>query len=1129
MLDVAHKATAKPAYGTPISLPLDSLSAGQNHIVAIPDTPGQNAGARSNQNLMAKRGAVIERAKSESPELTVSVNDYPSSQSPRNTVPTNTATLESSQLSSTTISAPVEASHSNPVISVAKHPLRDRYSAFSCASESRLAPADGFHVLRSAERLPMDPVDPIETDEGPSQEIPALQVNQQCNPAQSPSLIHKIVDPARRHDDIALSKGWRNAHPQANSTPGSSSAQVDRSNVEPQVPKQVRTSPLLGISSQPLSNNIVHKLSERPPIITAHDISDSLSLPHSPERGICDQTEGVRINSQTSRTRHRGADEPSVTSKKNQEEIGGDSMKECRDQSAREVDGSKRAGRDSDKALLHDGGAKAAHGHELNTAGECDPELEQKLSEDHNVLSSVGHPAESHGSLDTSRQNLSFDQDPLTDPQPNDEQLQAQQRREVIENGSQKKYLDANPKLSIVANAPPASSETRQETVPFDGMNIDMPKRLNTTKSSIIRNDKPSQRLPKELLNAANRSSEDQPELVNDAKAEIKLKAEDRARREADAVANFLARAEKLKRKPSSEDNRQMKSNPEKLVHSSRTGRQRSLSSGMRNEYPGKRRSMTPLYPSSSALKPRVGASKASESSKRRSVSFNDDPLPPPGALKTPTSTLKRPRNGIFRREIHAEPSSSELFRLDRSGQTSIASTTPAITDIRKICEDSKSRPGEFSRSTTTLTTPSIDRQLKPKIQTKLNVIRDRKLKGRAGKQSSSRQPAKTIAAPSEKKEVVPATGSPPKITSKGAEAGPSGMGSTRSVSKSATSVPSVKRNHSQQTSHQSFGSNAHGKPSVNEEGVMKNEIAARTQAQKKSRSRSPACYLSRDTSKSSELCSPTVSRNDIESRSSHNVSESSEYESNSEGTDLEDEARSNSDSAASYAPTVQKQSESRTRQNGGDETLRPESSPKALRAVTKRTPVSDSKPESLLTSRAEDEKQIARELDQQLRRERAEAEQGSGSSLLKVYRQVPGNNSSMANQAANNKLKGSRFPTLTKLKGEALNAESTNITSPKPPAVTDPGLKLMPNILHGDDESSSSSSESDEEDSSSEQKPINLNGEAAALASQGNPKSRFGPVKGWRSILKRTFTLSIPGSLRLVLIDQPVSKSVKS
>ena len=146
---------------------------------------------------------------------------------------------------------------------------------------------------------------------------------------------------------------------------------------------------------------------------------------------------------------------------------------------------------------------------------------------------------------------------------------------------------------------------------------------------------------------------------------------------------------------------------------------------GTREDTGPKRRSMTPLFLSSYSIKPVRSALRGSESLSHRSVSFNDDAIAINSAVSKPAKTAPSQGNSNLSRDIQP-PAKAAQPRASKS--QSSPSTRVARKRESDKAGDSQGQKPAVSR----LATPSRDSASIPKIQTKLNVTRDVKLKGRA-------------------------------------------------------------------------------------------------------------------------------------------------------------------------------------------------------------------------------------------------------------------------------------------------------------------------------------------------------------------------------------------------------------
>ena len=510
----------------------------------------------------------------------------------------------------------------------------------------------------------------------------------------------------------------------------------------------------------------------------------------------------------------------------------------------------------------------------------------------------------------------------------------------------------------------------------------------------------------------------------------------------------------------------------------------RSSSPSNRHEPFSKRRSMTPMFPASSAAKPIKSALRTSESANRRSVSFNDEAIIAPDALTSVTSkTSKLAKN--------SEASQSRV--VNKATKTTSSSSNVKTAPARSK-ESPEGRKGDSLNDTQPLRTgtrksetPSKDTESKPKVQTKLNVTRDVKLKGRALDPPVPRKAATTMI----KEEVVISSESERSDSTyysdeedraRNPKAGPSTRRSLRSSMKSgAEPEPS---NMELPTKSQSLkkGSDT----MKNNGGEVPASPQSRHPSQERSRamskSRSPAQYMSGAASVSSRSGSEAESRTASEGDSTSRSESDSGSESNtaSEGHTAEREqspkaARNSKGTISQGEPKATKET-SPAQQSSSDE----EEGDSASSSPSK-------------SSSEEEEEDLA---GQQLHRE-------SHQSLERTPSKDAEPSLPTTTKSAPSTTPNTRFPTLSTLREQGRNMDPAKNAAHDSRA---PAHKpVQRTTSNSDNNASSSSSDDDDEDSSSSSNSDSETG--TRKTQQPNPKPKSSSVlKGLRGVIKCTY-----------------------
>ena len=489
-----------------------------------------------------------------------------------------------------------------------------------------------------------------------------------------------------------------------------------------------------------------------------------------------------------------------------------------------------------------------------------------------------------------------------------------------------------------------------------------------------------------------------------------------------------------------------------------------SSSPSNHRELSSKRRSMTPLFPASSAIKPMKSALRTSESTNRRSVSFNDEAIIAPDALASVpskasklTKTSHPSRSSVGNRTVKVASSSNGVKAdpsppgesLGRHGNESLNGTQNPRTGSRKY------------------ETPSKDIESKPKVQTKLNVKRDVKLKGRAMDPPLPRKattPTKSveIIISSESERSASTYYSDEEDRARGPKAGPSSRKNLRSSMKSGElNGHSNKTLPSKSQSPEKSNGNVqkHKEASI----VPQPKHLAQEPPRAMSKSRSPAQYMSRPGSNSSDPGSEASSRTASEENSASQSDSHSESE-----PDSESDTASGQREQSLQKPRSAKETKSSEHHNNHEDTHSSSSSA---------TSSSDSDTEEEEDLAAQ---QLHRESHQSIDRHTP-----TTTSSSKPKKEEP----SLPTKPPPTNKNNTRFPSLSTLRQQGRPpTQSKTVPDPRPPS----------------DQPSASESDSDDESEDSS------NDSAESGKAEHKPLSggRNGVRRGLKSVLKRMFLL---------------------
>ena len=547
-----------------------------------------------------------------------------------------------------------------------------------------------------------------------------------------------------------------------------------------------------------------------------------------------------------------------------------------------------------------------------------------------------------------------------------------------------------------------------------------------------------------------------------------------------------------------------------KLRESSEAESGTSSTPSNRNDAALKRRSMTPLFPSSTTVKPVKSALRTSEISNRRSVSFNDDPV----ALNSPTLIVEKSVKPL--EKTNARGSAQGAAKTDSSQRTEPLSSPS--DRAAKRCESDVLADYKFRRpSSSSSTTLLRDAESKPKVQTKLNLTRDVKLKGRVIDPSLPPKPV----TPARNEEIVISSDSEQSESTfysdeedriKPAKAGPSSKKKLSSSMKSGEATATKRTTTTARTS-----SSVPESIDIRKDRIRSPIIASSVKAGSKtilremSKSRSPAQYMSRASPASSQSRSGTGSRTASESESGS--------ESGSEDGS-ESESGSNDDAQASprLASGVRSTSEGhviRTERNGNQNV---ESKDLTVRESSKRSQSKLASSESSNASeergRDEGEEDLAHQMEQQLQRECRQSMEPSRSRMQPALPLAkPVTQKAAPTQSPAAEPPKTRFPSLSGLRNSAPKDSAAIATAPRPDHTTTSNNDrrgAAQSSGNGIVHSSISSSESDDESSSSEDSDVDDTAPQQRQDGDGrNAKQPSSTKKSINRILKRTLLSS--------------------
>ena len=276
-----------------------------------------------------------------------------------------------------------------------------------------------------------------------------------------------------------------------------------------------------------------------------------------------------------------------------------------------------------------------------------------------------------------------------------------------------------------------------------------------------------------------------------------------------------------------------------------------------------------------------------------RSTSSNDSTVTSRLSAQTPLRSALRQNSSVPRRSISWVDQPSDPTNLNSSPIVAVTEKLNGATSRRslsKVAEDTKSPTSSISRSsdTTSMNTQILAKDLsteftpKEKVQTKLNIKRDKKLKGREVDPPKLLEPApqEEVIIPSDSEKSVSTFYSDDEDRPRNAKAGPSSK--KKPAAAKAEAETSTKLSPTSDTpTNKIWESSSQDAQTPSRKAVLKIVVEAPTRS--KSLSRSPARYMSGANVVSSESASESGSDSDSGSDSG---SESGTESGSSSGSD---------------------------------------------------------------------------------------------------------------------------------------------------------------------------------------------------------------------------------------------------
>lgn len=570
------------------------------------------------------------------------------------------------------------------------------------------------------------------------------------------------------------------------------------------------------------------------------------------------------------------------------------------------------------------------------------------------------------------------------------------------------------------------------------------------------------------------------------------------AAREAEAIAQAQRSVKVPSKKPATQKTGQTIAEPgltsetgRNLQDPSEVSRRTSTTPNNRQDAVPKRRSMTPLFPSTT-MKPVKSALRSSEISVRRSVSFNDQAV----ALNSPPLKTVQAVRPLRDSDMSA---SARAAAKKGSAQQLEPHSSPSDRASKKRESDISARPKLRGPSSSKSATPLTDASSKSKVQTKLNVTRDVKLKGR--EIDAPRPPNPVTLA--ENEEIIISSDSERSASTfysdeedrtRPAKAGPS---SKKKLSSSMNLDGGITPSRAT-TSRSNSGSTiniVHKEENVSPITAISTKAASDRDPREMSTTRSPAQYISRASSAHSQsgssIESRTVSEDGFESEiESQNGSESDS------GSDDDTQASNELPSAPRDKPGSDRNSIQPSHSKDSD-IQQPGKSPQS-RAASAEGSVTSSESGS-----EEEDEDLANQMEQQLQRDcrqTTEPPQSRKQPALPLAK--PAARKAAPAQPAAGGPSQTRFPSLSGLRSRAPKNTANTAAARGPASIaisngTKQGATQSSQIrsqtsMSESDESSSSSDDSDEITTASQQ--------------HQDAKRPSSTMKGIGRIIRRTF-----------------------
>ncbi len=571
------------------------------------------------------------------------------------------------------------------------------------------------------------------------------------------------------------------------------------------------------------------------------------------------------------------------------------------------------------------------------------------------------------------------------------------------------------------------------------------------------------------------------------------------AAREAEAIAQAQRSVKVPSKNPATQKTGQTIAKPgltseigRNLQDPSEVSRPTSATPSNRQDAAPKRRSMTPLFPSTT-MKPVKSALRSSEISVRRSVSFNDEAVALNSPALTTAQAAKPPRDSDILTSAQAAAKKGGSQQLEPHSSPSDRASKKRESDISA---SSKIRGSSSSKSATPLT----DASSKPKVQTKLNVIRDVKLKGREIDAPRPPKPAPLaenaeIIISSDSERSASTFYSDEEDRTRPAKAGPSSKKKLSSPMNLDGGI-TPRRATTSRSNSGSTNNIVHKEENVSPVTAISTKAASDRDPREISTTRSPAQYMSRASSTHSRSGSSIGSRT---------VSDDGSESENESQTGSESDSGSDDDTRASNelpsAPRDKPGSDRNSIQPSHSKDLdiqQPGKSPQS-RAASAEGSVTSSES----GSEEEEEEDLANQMERQLQRDcrqTTEPPQSRKQPALPLAK--PAARKAAPAQPAAVEPSNARFPSLSGLRSRAPK-NTANTAAARGPA----SIAISNGTKQGATQSSqirsqTSMSDSDESSSSSDDSDENI----TASQQPQDAKRPSSTMKGISRIIRRTF-----------------------